>query len=164
MAGAMMMSQAAHAGAAVSETITLSGTSGAPNVSTDTEDTPTNAVAGWRFYANGDVRRVVNSTYTLFNSGTEWSNVDPANNYWLRATLDSGNAPNSGTGGTGTWQVLAGPGESTLISYEWLEDSDPFAEANTAGTLKIEIATDSGGSNIVATGYYRGTATQFGTA
>ena len=147
------------------EVVTLSGTSGSPNTSTDTEDTPINALAGWRFYANGDVRRVFASTYTLFNSGTEWNSSTPGIDYWIRATLDSGNAPNTGASSTlNTWHQLVGGAAPTYLAWEWLESRDPIAEFTTAGTLQIDIATDSGGSNIVATGYYRGSATQVGTA
>ena len=149
----------------VAEVITLSGSSGSPNTSTDTEQSPTNALSGWRFYATGRVMRVVSDTYTNFNLNTEWSSFYPdvTKDYWLRATTDSGDAPNLGSA-LSTWHVLQGAGEATYRNFEWLEDSDPPTEATTSGTIKVEIATDSGGSNIVATGYYKGTSNQFGTA
>lgn len=156
---------AAASGVGGDETVTLSGTSGSPNTSTDTEDTPTNALAGWRFYATGRIMRIVSDTYTNFNLNTEWidSYPSPVGDYWLEATNFSGDNPNLGSA-LNTWHVLAGAGEATFRNFEWLENSDPLNEATTAGTLQVEISDESDGTPVLDTGFYRGTATQFGTA
>lgn len=132
------------------DVVTLSGSSGTPNVSSVITVFPTDATAGWRFRNDGSVERLVVSTWTDFNDSTEW--VIPhahAGSYWIRATLDADSAPSAGPA-LGSWHAL-----TTTRTWTWTEtDSGTFA-----GTLKIEIATDSGGSTIVATGYYRGSAT-----
>lgn len=57
--------------------------------------------------------------------------------YWIRMTKNSGDSPTSGT--LNTWQQL-----SSARTWEW-------DMANAEANVKLEIATDSGGSNIVAT-------------
>jgi len=145
---------------AASEVVTLSGTSGVPNVSFDKEESPTSALAGWRWNADGTIDRVASDVWTAFNSGTEWidSNPTPAGNYWVQATLDSGDAPTSGPALT-TFHALTSTREWT-----WLESSDPPGSASTLGTLQIDISDESDGTPILDTGYYRGTASQNGTA
>ena len=133
-------------------TVTLSGTSGSPNIDSDTFNGPYGAAtAGWTFTTTGTV---VGVTTGQFQDGIEWTSEQdsPVLDYWLRATVDSGDTP-SGT--IGSWSKVAGSG-STNQTYNWTRSG---TVGTTAGTVKIEIATDSGGSNIVGTGYYRGEAT-----
>lgn len=143
------------------EVITLSGTSGSPNVSSDLENSPTNALAGWRFQTNGTVYRVVSDTYTQFQDGTEWNDGQdsPAGDFWIRATLSSGDAPTSGPT-LGSWHKVSGSG-STNRTWEWEETFN--GDASTAGTLQIDISSESDGTPIEDTGYYRGNATVLGT-
>lgn len=138
--------------------VSLSGTSGSPNVSTDQEQTPTDALAGWQFINDGAVKRIVSDVYVIFNSGVEWIDVYDGNN-WIRATLDAGDAPNFNSAALNSWLQL-----TSTRQWQWRENSDPPNEATTAGTLKIEISSSGSGSPILDTGYYRGVATQFGTA
>ena len=140
-------------GSAFTNTITLSGTSGSPNTDTDSFAGPYGAaVAGWTFTTTGTVLQV--STGGQFQDGIEWTSEQdsPVNDYWLRATVDSGSTP-SGT--IGSWSKVAGSGSSAQ-SYSWTRSG---TAGTTAGTVKIEISNDSGGSNILGTGYYRGEAT-----
>lgn len=140
------------------ETVTLSGTSGSPNASVDKEDTPTNALAGWRWQSDGDVESIVADVWTEFQSGTEWVDTSTPGNYWLQATLDAGDTPTTHPG-LGSFLQL-----DIQRSYTWLEDSDPPGFASTAGTLQIDISSQSDGTPILDTGFYRGTASQNGTA
>lgn len=131
----------------------LSGTSGSPNTSIDTEVGAT-ATAGWRLLTTGRMQRIVASTYTNFSDeafskgGTA---INATQDLWVRATLDSGSTPDRGT--IGSWEKYVGSG-SAVRTWEW----DQTTNGNKIGTVQLDIATDSGGTNIVATGYYRGDA------
>jgi hypothetical protein len=136
--------------AAGSASVNLSGTSGSPNVDQDFALNDI-ATAGWRFQSSGDLARY---DFGIYNK-PEWygrvgstTHQTPPTTYYLRATLDSGDSPSLGT--LNTWQAL-----SSSRTYAW-EAGPGFDVA--IGTIKVEIATDSGGTNIVATGYYRGSA------
>ena len=142
---------AACANASIKEIITLTGSSGTPNEASSNETDPTNAEAGWKFDANGGAYKWITPSYFLFDSGVEWSNIQlPSSGtvFYIRATLDSGSSPTSGDT-VGSWLAL-----STDREWLWLRNTVGLTE----GVLKIEIATDSGGTNIVATGYYKGDA------
>ncbi|MEE8599348.1 MAG: hypothetical protein V3S69_07595 [Dehalococcoidales bacterium] len=139
----------------VPELVTLAGTSGSPIQATDSIPSPTNAQAGWRFNVDGTLERFrLNDgpPYDFRNQGVEWNNKDPGIDYWIRALNDAGDNPTSGPA-LNTWLALAGAGEAAR-EWLWLETGT----STTAGTLQIDIATDSGGSTIVATGFYRGFA------
>lgn len=133
--------------------VTLSGTSGSPNVSTDTETSGT-ATAGWRILTTGRLQRIVASSYAAFSDeafskgGTA---ISTDQDLWIRATLDSGDTPDRGT--LGSWEKCCGSG-SAVRTWEW----DRATNGSTVGTVQFDIATDSGGTNIVATGYYQGDA------
>jgi hypothetical protein len=144
----------------VTEVVTLSGTSGAPNLSTDVETVPTNALAGWRFRANGTVERIVSDVWTQFQDGVEWVDTQdtPTGPFWIKATVDSGDAPNVGNS-VDLWFSLA-----ALVTWAWEENSDPLNEATTEGVIQVDISDESDGTPILDTGFYKGTATQFGTA
>lgn len=138
------------------ETYTLSGTSGSPNIAANTETSPTNSLVSWIFNTDGTVDKDEGGTVTQFQAGTEWSDAQPTPgaDMWLRATLDSGDTTTAGDT-LGVWLKVAGSGSANR-TFTWEETTDGFA--NTIGTIQAELATDSGGTNIVATGYYRGTA------
>lgn len=141
------------AGGAGTDTITLSGTSGSPNARTASELSIDDAYMEWSFETDGtvDINRS-DTGNSQFQAGVEWnaSQPTPTATYYIKATLDSGTIPTSGSTMT-TWLAL-----SSRRWWRWTETRNGFY--TTTGTLKIEIATDSGGTNIVATGYYRGTA------
>ena len=132
--------------------VNLSGSSGTPNSTSDLQVDPDNSESGWRFNSDGSIQRNLNGGYSAWNpTPDEWSARQPitaiGDNYWIRATLDAGSTPTAGT--LNTWQQLS-------TNREWYI-SRPVVGVSTF-TVKIEIATDSGGTNIIATGYYRGTA------
>jgi hypothetical protein len=68
--------------------------------------------------------------------------------FWVRATVTSGGL--SGGSGTGTWLQLSS-------SRNWQRNRTTVG--SSAGTITLEIATDSGGTNIVTSGSYTLTAT-----
>ena len=133
----------------------LSGTSGSPNSAVDVKTTPTDTTVSWIFNTDGTVDKKEAASTSQFQTGVEWDSDQPTPcvDNWLRATVDVGDTPSVGT--IGSWSKVAGAG-SSIQTYTWAETTN--GAADQTGTLKIEIATDSGGTNIVATGYYRGTA------
>ena len=137
----------------VIETVTLSGSTGTPNTSTDFAISTNNAEVRWYFNSDGTIDRLklqLPDSFDLF-PGVQWCNQTPVGSYWLRFTHNAGDVNNVGNT-SGSWLIM-----TTALSQGWNESTNGFAE--TAGSSKVEIATDSGGSNIVATGYYGGTAT-----
>lgn len=134
--------------------VALSGSSGSPNISNDQQLSGT-AQAGWRTLTTGELQRIVADVWTDFSD--EYFSIggvsgDPNQDLWIRATLDAGDTPTVGT--LGSWLQCSGGGSGSR-TWTWQYSGAPdFLE----GDLKFEIATDSGGSNIVATGYYRGHA------
>lgn len=136
---------------------TLSGTTGTPNIASDAQTSPTNAQAGWTFRTDGTVDEEEGAAnFTQFQDGVEWTDEQdtPTVDIWIRAQNDAGDNPTTGPS-LNTWHVLQGSGEADR-QWRWIEITDGFA--STSGTLQIDISTDSGGSTIVATGYYRGVA------
>lgn len=125
--------------------ITLSGNAANPNEAVESQAFA--ATAGWNFNTNGTVDKVEGGTTTQFQDGTEWDvNQDsPVDEYWLRATVNSGDAPD--VGNTGVWNKISGANSSDY-TLRWTKT------VSSSHSVKIEIADDSSGSNIVATGYY----------
>jgi len=140
---------------AVTETVTLSGTSGSPNIDTTTRVDPNTSTTGWKFKTDGTVYKTGvlanDANYTVqFNSGTEWNDgqTSPTGSYWIRFTNFSGS---NGTGSTySSWLAL-----TSDRTIQWQQ----VGVGTTQGVTKVEIATDSGGSTIVGTGYYSGVST-----
>ena len=83
-----------------------------------------------------------------------WCNVTPSTTYYIRATKNTyeagGENANGFSDAVNTWLSLA-------TERIWYYDGDQAYGSYGAKFLsyKIEIATDSGGTNIIATGYYR---------
>jgi hypothetical protein len=149
-----------HAGSAImarsaniaGDIITLSGTTGSPNTSNDFAISTDNASVLWGFQADGTVDRHKTQGADVFDifPGSQWCNQTPVLDYWIRWTHNAGDAANFGES-SGTWRQM-----NTARNQGWEETTNGFA--TTSGSSKVEIATDASGSNIVATGYYGGTA------
>lgn len=137
--------------------VTLSGTVGTPNLSLCVNADPSDTTAGWIFYSNGTVQRYNGNPPVLvgFQSGIEWIDDTPLIDYWIRFDATLGTDPaNGGDSSTGLiWLKLTGTGSADR-SFLW----EQTVVGTRSGYCKVEIATDSGGSNIVATGYYSGSA------
>ena len=126
-------------------TVSLSGTTGTPNSASSLAEDPANAESGWRFRVNGSVQRETTAGWGGWATGVEWIDATPPSTYYIRATNYSGTNPTSGT--LGSWLAL-----TTEREWVWLRSSVGI----TQGVLKIEIDTVGDGSNIIATGYYKG--------
>lgn len=96
--------------------------------------------ATWVFKNDGTIER----QGAPYGAGVQWLSTQPTpiGEYWMRATLSSGSAPNSGT--LNTWQKIAGSG-SVNAAYVWA--SNGFTDVN--GSILVEISDDSAGSNIL---------------
>lgn len=142
----------------VGERFTLSGTDGTPNALTDASTSGT-VTATWQFETDGEVWtfRDVGSD-NQFQDGVEFSSKQPnsGKDLWIKATQTGvttpGDAPNVGDS-TDSWLKVRGT-SSANRSWGWTQTGLGITE----GTVKVDLSTDSGGSTIVATGYYKGTA------
>lgn len=130
--------------------VALSGTQVSPTVSSDTDTS--SALAGWSFAADGVLGRyevgTLNAAWGSSQDPAEWASGTPPITYYVRATLDTGTAPSGAA--LNTWHAL-----TTTRVWTWSQSGD----GANSGTIKVDIASDSGGLDIVATGYYRGVAT-----
>lgn len=136
----------------VPEVITLSGSTGSPNTAVDFAISTNDAEVRWFFNSDGTVDRLKlqgSDVFEIFGPA-QWCNQTPVGDYWLRFTHNAGDAANVGNS-SGSWLAM-----TSNLSQGWQETTNGFA--THSGSSKVEIATDSGGSNIVATGYYGGTA------
>jgi len=139
----------------INDVITLSGTTGSPNIFTDFALSPLNAQAHWEFRTDGSLwKMALRGSDIQFQSGVQWCASTPLGEYWARWTFNANDVHNVGSA-SGTWRKIAGSGAGVQY-FGWLETTDGFA--TTEGSVKVEIASDSGGSTIVATGYYGGKA------
>lgn len=138
-------------------TLTLSGgdpsasPAGTPNLASAFAILPSSATAGWRVDSDGKMYRRDGGTYTVFRDGIEWiADPPPAGTYYVRFTSVSGDTPTGGDA-TGAWHQL-----NVDREVNWTQSST----GNQDGTVRIEIADDTSpiGTNILATGYYRGRA------
>lgn len=112
-----------------------------PNVSAgDSQADPGPATASFEFERDGDV-----FTQGLLGSQqlADWvanAHATIGDGYWIRVTLTAGDALDTGT--AGSWLQLS---SDRTFGYS------QSGLGSKSGTFTIEIATDSGGSNIVDT-------------
>lgn len=151
-------------GSTPSEVVSLHGTG---NTFATADDTSTSmpvtadCICGMRFRADGNIEKYTNGVAVGGQSGywtystSKWNNITPSQTYYIRAQNDNANMPIPMTLSTNrssslnTWVALT---SSPQFRYEI---SGPRINVGTLyGCMKIEIASDSGGSNIIATGYY----------
>jgi len=122
--------------------------------------------AGFRFNADGtidqkDVSGGGAAVYTPIDTGTDWIFPNEASyrSYWVRATetnyveTETAIALLSGVknGGTGTWWEI---GDGNSKEWSLVTASNTAGTGNITWTVTFEIATDSGGADIVASGSY----------
>ncbi len=154
------------------ELISLSGTEGTPESVAHVSDHPDDALAGWSvIVTSGFAARVkghiMSIAYDFADAGsTDFISRNPDTDfiiphdfgitYYIRATLVAGTDPISGS--LDTWLSLVPEAPFPMGNRSWTWAQPDIGPAVT-GTIKLEIATDSGGANIVATGYYRATCT-----
>ena len=154
-------------GTTPTESITLHGTGNAANGSQANSTTTSmpssgDGVFGMRFRADGNIEKYTNGVaqgqtgYWTFSTSS-WNNITPSQTYYIRASNDNGNLTYPTTLST------SGSDSDTLNTWLALSSNRQFRyrvagpRSNVAqleGIMKIEIASDSAGSNIEATGYY----------
>lgn len=142
----------------LTETVSLEGTTGTPEDNSSLPLSDGSLQLGWKFATNGDIADYDNDgSPTDQNSGhVPWvNNSPPSGSYWIRASVHSQTDPgsqsfNNSPSAMNTWLAL-----SSLRSFLFEDNRGTATYAQANVVLKIEIATDSGGTNIVATGYYR---------
>lgn len=122
-------------------------------------DAPGPILTGVRINTDGTVDQHTddNTTdhYVQIDSATDWiiPNGAATSSYWVRATEVAQTGGGTLTGTLATWLQLTG-------NREWSIERQAVSGAGTSTwDLTIEIATDSGGSNIVASGLYEMTST-----
>lgn len=139
------------------ESVTLSGTSGSPIHFTDfPTDNNNDLVMGWEFAADGNIYKY-ESVYNVSGQGrylytsTQWNNITPSQTYYIRVTNVGGtkNLSVSDSDTINSWIALTSNREFRVRDSR---DVTIYADENCE--IKVEIASDSGGSNILATGYY----------
>lgn len=142
-------SAAGYEGSAPAETISLTGTSGSPTVLQLIVSNNDSARAGLSFAADGTYTRA-SGTGGLGNTlQGNWCNITPSQTYYIRGTHISGDAQADDVSALNTWLAL-----NSSRTFVVIDTTPTIAYANRDSTLKVEIASDSGGSNILATGYY----------
>jgi hypothetical protein len=137
------------------ETIALSGTTSTPVFHFDTAGTG-DLVMGWRFGSDGniykyeDVNNIGGSGMYLYSS-TQWNNITPSTTYYIRVTNFGGtvNLSVSDSDTINSWITL-----SSNRDFRIRDSRNVSSYADEDMVMKVEIASDSGGSNILATGYY----------
>lgn len=104
---------------------------------------PNDAHAGVRFNSDGTISVTQGSSVSWIYSGGTWgtpSGAGDGTTYWVRATITAGDPFTSGT--TGSWiQISTAPLWRNAVT----------TIGNKNNTVTFEIASDSGGSNIIAT-------------
>lgn len=141
-----------YGGSTPSETISLAGTSGSPDSpGTVINSNNDSARVGLLFLTNGIIQRTSGIGGVSQTNYATWCNVAPSQTYYIRCTSisttsvvpDDGHALN-------TWHAL-----STQRNFIGLDLSETGTYGDENFVIKIEIASDSGGTNILATGYYQ---------
>lgn len=146
-------------GVGVTETVSLSGTSGIPanffGPFPQWNGTSWYTNTGFVFKTDGNIFRqqATTGSGTLFSS-LNWNNTTPSTTYYIRFTNDSTGLGNQVTPNNGdalnTWHAL-----SSNRSFSF-SDNAPFGSYGWIFIqCKVEIASDAAGTNILATGYYQ---------
>ena len=129
------------------EKVTLLGISQFPRLVIDQQDSFGGSnTLGWKFKSDGVIMPFRDGS-ELTNAAEEWNSnaPNPRENYWIKMTFN--NIPSARTppssNGASNWSSL-----STTREVSWT------VSGPAGGSVKVEIARDSLGQDIVATGYY----------
>ena len=122
--------------------------------SSDTD--PSDAHTEIELRTDGSLFRKVSGVDNDFGSWVTPESYSGDQDHWVRFTQNSGDAPTTEGHTLGTWAKVSGTSSSNrYIRYDVLTSIDK------QGNFTVEIATDSGGSNIV--GSFTATMDAFGT-
>ena len=147
----------------------LSGSSGTPIETAYESSDPADSEVVWLIAGNTTgtiVKGEIQSSGHDLGDAASYTSSNPTTDFripkdgwttlYVRLTLDAGDAPDTTThavNGT-TWHTLTEDSNNIWWIYQ---HAAPVG--SSTGTIKVEIATDSGGTDIVATGYYKATCT-----
>jgi hypothetical protein len=137
------------------ETISLEGTTSVPESFFDMGSGAQDMVMGWTFNSDGNVYKYENiynvgGSGTYLHSSTTWDNITPSTTYYIRVSNYADNTLSTTDSATlNSWLAL-----TTTRTFRYRDSRTLTSYADEQGTMKVEIASDSGGSNILATGYY----------
>lgn len=140
--------------ASVAETITLTGTSASPTDTFSIVTTSSNyARAGFFFQADRSLRYASGNGGNSTSAWLNWCTTTPSQTYYIRGTTFQNTASGSVSDGgdpRNAWLAL-----NVDRSFYIVDTRSSISYGTEHIIMKIEIATDAGGSNIVDTGYYR---------
>ena len=142
-------------GTGVTENVSLAGTSSVPQNffgAFPVYDSGTWYVEnGFYFSSNGNIYKYTynNGSSQVFTTA-QWNNTTPSQTYYVRFTNDGGSFGINVGNSLNTWHAL---NTSRYFGYFGTETFGSYGNVDIQA--KVEIATDSGGSNIIATGYYQ---------
>lgn len=136
-------------GGSIVEDAQLTGTTGSPNVDSDTATDPADAEVGWHFLTDGTIEIEVGPGSNTFFANWNTLAPTPATDYWMRITANAGDAHTTGIS-TGSWLKIAGT-SSADREFSWRQTTVGILGP---GSVKVEISTSATGTPIVATGYY----------
>lgn len=142
----------------VDEVVSLEGSIVAPESNADYPLSDGSMQSGWRFQSNGTVSDYNNDRFPTDATGghTPWVNQSPpTGSYWIRASIQSQSDPASQSFASSPSALNTWLATTSTRTFLFTDNRGAASYAGASVILKIEIATDSGGSNIVATGYYR---------
>lgn len=137
------------------ETVGLSGTTSTPVTFFDMGGT-NDLVMGWRFGSDGNIYKYedinnIGGSGIYLHTSTQWNNITPSQTYYIRVT-NFGGTKNLSTGDSDTLNSWIALSSNRDFRVRDSRDQTTYADENMV--MKVEIASDSGGSNILATGYY----------
>jgi len=139
------------------ESVTLQGTSSnAEDFFDRASSNNHDLIMGWRFGSDGNVYKY-ESIYNMggngiyLHSSSTWNNITPSQTYYIRVTNFGGtvNLSVADSDTINSWIAL-----SSNRDFRVRDSRNLTTYADENMIMKVEIASDSGGSNIVATGYY----------
>lgn len=138
------------------ESVSLSGTTTTPITFFDQGSGIQDLVMGWRFGSDGNIYKY-ESIYNVGGAGlylyssTQWNNITPSQTYYIRVSNFSGSKTLSVSDSDtlNSWIALSSNRDFRVRDSR---DIETYAQENVV--MKVEIASDSGGSNILDTGYY----------
>lgn len=141
------------------ETVSLEGTVLSPEMSGAFPLSDGSILMGWTIKSDGTVADYNDDRFpTDVTTGhADWNSnaPSPTGTYYVRASIHSQSDPGSQSfasspSALNTWLAL-----TSSRSFLFTDNRAAASYGLSDVVLKIEIATDSGGSNIVATGYYQ---------
>ena len=147
----------------------LTGSTGTPNLTTSDTTSPEDAIVTYWLSGNSTTSSKLvgamnkdgygsstSAVYTQYTDEFVMPRSHPWGTVYVRLTANAGAAVSSSSHVVdgATWHALLRGTDDIHFTWQFTG-----ANGNIDGSVKVEIASDSGGTDIIATGYYRGSAT-----